>query len=471
MRGLADLLGDAKDIWRDDLQSEECCGLASLVCQTDIRSEKDRELRGYFIPMTLDRFREKIPDMDPELIWYGPKMSCLCVYFNKETMAAALFPVLAYRDEEPGPVSAQKIQKFSQDVVEAEKAAAEGNILRGGSVFTGQMRMDYISEWVRKGLWSSDQLNNLAYLLRDIGRTVDSLPDDVLLQLMKSLHDGGSDDPLFRGLESLPEKITVYRGVNSKPAFQKDECGWTTDLNTAVFFACRGSGVGYVSQGTVRRKDVLGYRAGSPGNNLILLPHAASGVHVIQTLHSTAYLRSSFWQIMDEYLDALDMMGGIRYHMPDQTPHGKEHSRRVALLCLLLAKDAGLCREDREVLCTAAAYHDCERDNDGMDTAHGSHSADTYECSVLEPDPLVSAICEFHCRDDAEFERVVEERAELRNQKERALKLFRYFKDADALDLVRFRFQTLDYTMLRTKEAKALPLVAAALAGTFLPKN
>ena len=455
-------MGDRNKVAEELQLAINNCQMNDLICQTEIKTEEDKSKNGYLILFTLDEFRKAVPNVDPAKIWYGPVLACTCVYFNRDTMAAVNFPLLAYQKDTDLKSADRWKANFPNAVADAEAHAAKGEILHGGMIFSGRMRLDYIVECVRKGIRSESMYHDVLSLMACSDFGFDQLPEDVIKRIMeiKSKED---KEQTVKALDGLPEEITVYRGGNSRSTPPEKAFYWSTDINVAMFFACRlGPGPAYIAQAVVRKEDILEYDVDSPEKDVIIYPQNVKDLH-IRRLHGAAYLKTVLPQVTDSYFDSLEKMTNVEYQMPLSSPHGPIHSRRVMLFCLLLAREAGLSEEDREVLVTSAIYHDCERDNDGVDLEHGFYSADVYESSTNDPDPLVSAICEYHCKPDEEFDKALEEQAELRTQKERALRLFQLFKDADALDLVRFNIQTLDYTMLRTEEARNMPLVAYLL--------
>lgn len=79
---------------------------------------------------------------------------------------------------------------------------------------------------------------------------------------------------------------------------------------------------------------------------------------------------------------------------------------------------------------------------------------------MYDIDPLVEFIIEYHCRPDEEGYQAIQNTRELSKRRTKSRQLFDIFKDADALDRVRFGLQDLDINQLRTPEAKLLPLFA-----------
>lgn len=143
--------------------------------------------------------------------------------------------------------------------------------------------------------------------------------------------------------------------------------------------------------------------------------------------------------------------------------HTREHCARVLLFCLLIAEKQCLTREETNVLCMAAVFHDSCRQDDGYDVGHGQRAAAYYqEFCRQKPeffDERVPAIMAFHDRDDADGKREISAKG-----LEHGVLLYEIFKDADALDRFRLGPDALDIHMLRTDAARELVPFAGSLA-------
>ncbi|MBP5608681.1 MAG: HD domain-containing protein [Lachnospiraceae bacterium] len=118
--------------------------------------------------------------------------------------------------------------------------------------------------------------------------------------------------------------------------------------------------------------------------------------------------------------------------------HGKKHIERVCFLALILSNKLDLSADDTKLLLTASAYHDIGRKNEFTDAEHGLRAANVIDRYVsYDGDDLkiLKASIEAHSRSDALMRDVIDKYdvADV----ERALRLMRILKDADALDRVR----------------------------------
>ena len=127
--------------------------------------------------------------------------------------------------------------------------------------------------------------------------------------------------------------------------------------------------------------------------------------------------------------------------------HGLGHETRVLIWSQVLTsmvRDEDL-KVDGNVLGWAAAVHDTQRWNDGIDAGHGARAADwILERPHLIPAPVsldrIAYICRWHVPNDGDAPEMTPE--------------LRVFKDADALD--RWRIDDLDLAYLRINAAKQL---------------
>ena len=137
------------------------------------------------------------------------------------------------------------------------------------------------------------------------------------------------------------------------------------------------------------------------------------------------------------------------------------HTARVLLLTQIMAELANLSEIDRTLLAMASVYHDTRRTNDGDDEVHGEDAARYYYRNEMAHHPIVEFLCEYHCLPDGDgLEKIRRDETLQKYGAQRVTKLWQIFKDADALDRVRFDIRCLDWNQLRTTAAQELTLVA-----------
>lgn len=134
--------------------------------------------------------------------------------------------------------------------------------------------------------------------------------------------------------------------------------------------------------------------------------------------------------------------------------HGVKHARRVLFHTLLLCELCRMTEMDKELLVSAALFHDIGRDNDGMCFTHGKRSVEKMLALDLAPtDPEALAVMKFivanHCIADslamADLQKLPG------GVRDRTGRLFEVLKDADGLD--RVRIGDLDVSYLRNPES------------------
>lgn len=139
--------------------------------------------------------------------------------------------------------------------------------------------------------------------------------------------------------------------------------------------------------------------------------------------------------------------------------HGYNHSLRVWILCMKLAKLMQLSPEDTKILLICAAYHDIGRMNNLADDAHGMKSFQKVIQNNLLTSEMEQETCEI-IRFIIEIHPMSDEKAKehlgeyMLADVERTWKLYTIFKDADGLD--RCRLNDLNVKLLRTKEAETI---------------
>lgn len=137
--------------------------------------------------------------------------------------------------------------------------------------------------------------------------------------------------------------------------------------------------------------------------------------------------------------------------------HGYNHAQRVWLLCLELANLYELSSTESRLLSYCAVYHDIGRTDNKITENHGQLSflkviKNQYHIKQWDNEELeiIRFIIENHCIDDAFIWKVMD--GYNLEDKQKAYKLLKIFKDADGLD--RCRMNDLDIEMLRTEAAK-----------------
>ena len=166
-------------------------------------------------------------------------------------------------------------------------------------------------------------------------------------------------------------------------------------------------------------------------------------------------------QVKIPYLHWTEYMeSNLSFNLANSEIHTKGHSERVLLYALLIGERmAENTKTDLCVLAHTAIFHDTRRLDDGLDTGHGERAASYYmKYCELNKDitfmNVASLIMKYHDRDDETgFKAIVLSSPDEVGQ---AIRLYRIFKDADALDRFRLAPDGLDVRFLRNQEAVQL---------------
>jgi hypothetical protein len=123
----------------------------------------------------------------------------------------------------------------------------------------------------------------------------------------------------------------------------------------------------------------------------------------------------------------------------DSHLHGVSHTQRVYIHAQRLVRELNWTKDDVGLVLSAALWHDIGRINDGWDPRHGARSAARVvklglHASLSAADAQLALFAvRYHCRSDGRGA----SRAAGQDDPERALRILRLLKDADALDRVR----------------------------------
>lgn len=149
----------------------------------------------------------------------------------------------------------------------------------------------------------------------------------------------------------------------------------------------------------------------------------------------------------------------VNFSLASSNIHTRLHEEHVLLFSLLMAEDAALSDEEKEVLGAAAVFHDTRRRNDRYDVGHGRRAAQYYKQFCEQKgwiaDDRVDFLLSYHDQPDELGLAFLKE-----NNFSGLKSLYDIFKDADGVDRVRLGPNALDCDRLRTR--KSLTLVPLA---------
>ena len=428
----------------------------SLIRQTEIHSEEDKEhysSQDYNIAMTLPEFTEKFPQVDPSCIWYTPSVSFSSLYFNENTLAAMpcyleLIISGLFMDS----------NEFCEAIALREKDV-QNNVYHSSLLgLPDGLRMEYFQKLVNL----NPNCPNLYDLFFSFYQQSDygfGRLDPSALKVILNSKTPADIQKTQSQLSDLPEIVTIYRGGNSASTPFEQAYSWSLDINTANFFAGRrGTEEGYIVEAEISKNDIIDLFLDSDEQEIIVNPKDVKVLHKT-SVRGVDFIAPILPEIAPMYHDYLDKLENLHFAQSSEA-HGPEHEARVLLLSLILSHLHNLPVRDRKVLATAAIYHDIQRVNDIDNSSHGRASREYYQTTTHAPDPLVSFLCEYHCLPDEEGYREIHNNRVLSKNRTRSKLLYDLFKDADALDRVRFGFKALDLHQLRSSVSKELSLVA-----------
>ncbi len=169
------------------------------------------------------------------------------------------------------------------------------------------------------------------------------------------------------------------------------------------------------------------------------------------------------------------MYSRVDFNMADSLIHARPHCERVLLHALSIG--AQLIPDDARALTAlahAAVFHDTRRLDDYLDTGHGARAALYYKqfCSVnpdIECRPEAVYAMRYH--DLADGIGIEAIQRDFGAEADRAITIYRIFKDADALDRWRLGHRGLDPRYLRTDVARSMTDFARKLVEITMDPN
>lgn len=277
------------------------------------------------------------------------------------------------------------------------------------------LRSELLAEYIRHSDPSPDLFDLFLsfYTITDYGA---GAYDAALLQ---KLFSGRSDEQIqtvSAALSDFPEIISIYRGEAEGSTPYHSASSWSTDINAAIFFACRHGDKGHarIIRAKVRKKDIMASILDSNEKEVIDLPGMPSEINVERLIVPNSLLVMPP-MYLDEYVK------------------GREKIRKLY-----------------------------KRHNKGADGEHGASSRRIYKSSRKNCDTVTAFLIEYHCIDDEQAETYLQH-SPIKG-KSRAWLLYQIMKDADALDRVRFGIFALDVNFLRLSIShKLVPLAMAGV--------
>ncbi len=170
---------------------------------------------------------------------------------------------------------------------------------------------------------------------------------------------------------------------------------------------------------------------------------------ILDTLQSKGYMGTYYDHAFDDKFPS--------YFFSPNSIHGVLHAKRVLLLSLTLSHLNDLNKTDTGILVKASLYHDIGRTHDGVCYEHGRNSfkksirLGLIDGEVNENNEVLRYVIVNHCLHDNLAETLDEY---FIDNRERAVRLLKLFKDSDGLD--RVRISDLDVKYLRYPLSKEL---------------
>lgn len=265
---------------------------------------------------------------------------------------------------------------------------------------------------------------------------------------------------------------TIYRGMTDLSTPVEEAYSWTLDFNVAVFFAKRFNTLNSsIYKAKVHIDNIVDFIESRSEKEILLLPENLIDIQNMYVVNFNDCLLEELNKenVIDDYKYFRDnYIDESLFHNP-QGIHAKLHTQRVLLLSLIFSYLKDLNNEDRNVLIYASLYHDIGRTDDNEDKSHGMKSLKKMkkynvafgDISMSDEDIYITkSIIKNHSISDEVGFKLINEDAKIID-KDRAIRLYKYFKEQDNLD--RVRISDLDTKYLRTNTGRRMVVLAHQL--------
>lgn len=431
-----------------------------LVPLKEVQTERDIEkfkAKGYLPNFTEKQWVEQFPDIDPDKVYFLNGLNVGTVYcdgvvfVNLPVWSKDTVQFKQLRTSLPRIIREKEEQHKKKEYVRMLLAAPDWAVPK---LLSNLLELDGPSDKFYDAF-----LTFYTYVNADSS----SFGTDIWEKLnrMKS-SEQAKETRKYLDRDFEGEEVTVYRGWADKSALPERATSWTPDINVAYFFASRLGTKPMLTTGVVQKDKILEYfpfdREDGAEVEIVTLPGQVQVQKTVALMDvGSEMLCANVRKVLSMYKDYAEAVSRVYQNRKEEhSAHNAKHSTRVLLYALLLAQMMKLPDADKVRLAEAAAYHDCGRANDFVDGSHGDASAKVYES--VGKDSVVSFVIRQHCLSDGENRASLQEGFS-EPQRKRCKVLLDVFKDADALDRLRFgfAFQTqdgLDVTQLRTAAAR-----------------
>lgn len=438
----------------------------SLVWQDSILTEEDKEkyqAEGYSAELTKSEFEEKF-DIPAECVCYSPSVSDRTLYFNRKTLAANNFPMFMYLADMETP-NHFGLQGFYAAVKAKEAEVAQGDYLGSIMSLPDSLRIEYFNMLLKKVEEENVEVQDFYTFFRDLYVMSDYGFSALSQRTFQKIIDTKTDEQkkeTANAISHFPETVTIYRGHTEGVSTPENLAySWTTDLRIANFFATKlGNDESEIIVATVPKDKIIEF-LDDRDEEEVWVKYEDITIKDRIACWGKDFVSDVLPDIQPDFMDYKEALNYIEFDM-DSHIHGRLHTLRVLLHCLTLSHILELSDEDKEILCTAALWHDTGRTCDGIDDKHGFNSMKNYSANAYEEEfnPIVAFLIEYHSLDDKLGLAEIENNPILSREKKRITCLFNVFKDSDNLDRVRLGLKDLDINYLRNPESKHLTKVA-----------
>lgn len=409
----------------------------------------------------------------------------------------------------PGMISKAKIDKFIETL---DNKISEGDYQN--YLFTVELANPSLLKFALEAVYSQIPDEKVFEVMEEFYTNVDYIAPFITAEMWKRMIDNqpvGKKEEFYKelcnyfGYETLPEKITIYRGVGSESTPLTATYSWTVSGKEVLKFFLHSPDASWY-EATVYSKDIIHFYNGRGEAEVWISPDSVHDIKenkqydtvFVQDALSHRNLSELFSFIRTNIIDSsanIPTHLGIERMNSTNMYHSNKHLTNVMFSSTLLSHALELDTQEILISLLAAAVHDFNRRTDFDAPNHGYESAKNWVEALcigvsyddgLYPEEwaevadelsswfdlgfqtsslakeyqltgmdahLLFTIVRIHDLDDYEAYSFIEKELDS-SEHQRAIKLLNILKDADAID--RLRISDLDVSFLRLDESKKI---------------